>query len=102
MVNFRRIAVAAAALLPLVSAAPYKRAETIKGKYIVTLKGGASTAEVESHLAWVQNTHKRSLTKRDTAGVEQTYSIGDFAAYAGEFDDATLAEIKNNPEVGGK
>ncbi|TDZ61490.1 Alkaline proteinase [Colletotrichum trifolii] len=103
MINVRRIALAIGALLPAVLAAPaagnanVKRAEDIvPGKYIVTLK---ETAAVESHLDWVSDVHRRSLGKRDTAGVENKFNISSWNAYSGEFDDATIEEIKKNPEV---
>lgn len=102
MVNVRRLATALTALLPLASAAPtqtQQKREVIPGKYIVTLKDSASSADVESHLGWVTSVHARSLSKRDTAGVEKTYKINSWNAYAGEFDDDTLAEIKANADV---
>ncbi|KAI5923134.1 peptidase S8/S53 domain-containing protein [Camillea tinctor] len=104
MNNLRRIALALGALLPAALAAPttvprLQQRNAIPGKYIVTLKTDASSAEIESHLAWVSNVHKRSLSTRSTAGVEKTFNISSWSAYAGEFDDATIEEIRNNPEV---
>ncbi|KAI1871044.1 hypothetical protein JX265_006084 [Neoarthrinium moseri] len=102
MVNIRRIVLSLTALLPLTSAAPtqkQQKREIIPGKYIVTLKDSASTSDVESHLGWVQSVHARSLTKRQTAGIEKTYSINSWNAYAGEFDDATIEEIKASADV---
>ncbi|KAK8856957.1 peptidase S8/S53 domain-containing protein [Apiospora arundinis] len=99
MVNFRQLAVSLTALLPLAAAAPVEqqmKRDVIPGKYIVSLKNGANA---ESHISWVNTVHKRSLSKRDTAGVEKTYKIKDFEAYSGEFDEATLEEIKKNPDV---
>ncbi|OLN86230.1 Alkaline proteinase 1 [Colletotrichum chlorophyti] len=102
MTNFRRLALAVGALLPAVLAAPanVKRADpdVIPGKYIVTLKEDAAV-NVESHLNWVTDIHKRSLSKRDTVGVENKYNISNWNAYSGEFDDATIEEIKKSPEV---
>ncbi|KAK7934714.1 hypothetical protein PG985_000209 [Apiospora marii] len=99
MVNFRQLAVSLTALLPLAAAAPVEqqiKRDVIPGKYIVSLKNGANA---ESHMSWVNSVHKRSLSKRATGGVEKTYKIKDFEAYAGEFDEATLQEIRNNPDV---
>lgn len=101
MVNFRQLAVSLTALLPLAAAAPVPEEQQMKrdvipGKYIVSLKNGANA---ESHLSWVSSVHKRSLSKRNTAGIEKTYKVKDFEAYAGEFDEATLEEIRNNPDV---
>lgn len=104
MVNVRRLATTLTALLPLASAAPtqtqmQQKREVIQGKYIITLKDSASSADVESHLNWVSSVHARSLSKRDTAGVEKTYNINSWNAYAGEFDDDTIAEIKASADV---
>uniref|UniRef100_L2FVN5 Alkaline serine protease alp1 n=1 Tax=Colletotrichum fructicola (strain Nara gc5) TaxID=1213859 RepID=L2FVN5_COLFN len=82
MTNFRRLALAVGALLPVVLAAPaaIKRDEPkfAPGKYIVTLKEDAA-ANVDSHLTW--------------------FNISNWNAYSGEFDEATIEEIKKSPEV---
>ncbi len=99
MASLRRLALFFGALLPAVLAAPLTGrniGEAVPGKYIVTLKDEASTTE---HLNWISALHRRSLAKRDTAGVEKTYNISSWSAYAGEFDDETIAEIKANPDV---
>ncbi|KZM26903.1 Oryzin [Ascochyta rabiei] len=101
MINVRNLAVFLGALLPAVLAAPApitKKDDIIPGKYIVTLKPEVDAAAVESHLTWVNDVHKRSL-KRGTAGIEKNYEIKDWKAYAGEFDEATIAEIKASPDV---
>ncbi|WQF76095.1 Putative peptidase S8 propeptide/proteinase inhibitor I9 [Colletotrichum destructivum] len=101
MANLRRLALAVGALLPAVLAAPavYRRSEpeAVPGKYIVTLKEDA--VNVESHLNWVTDVHRRSLGKRDTVGIENKFNISNWNAYSGEFDDATIEEIKASPEV---
>ncbi|KAM3514027.1 hypothetical protein MY11210_002344 [Beauveria gryllotalpidicola] len=88
---------AALFLAALGAAAPAPSA----GKYIVTLKDGVTASKVESHLQWVNNVHARSLGRRDLNlnGVEKTYGIGSFNGYAGNFDAATIEEIRNSPEV---
>ncbi|KAI3545533.1 alkaline protease [Colletotrichum filicis] len=68
----------------------------IPDKYIVRIASGAYDIDFESHLSWVTNVHKRSLSRRSTAGVEKTFSVGDFKAYAGEFDSETIAEIEKD------
>ncbi|KAI8250275.1 Alkaline proteinase [Colletotrichum sp. SAR11_239] len=102
MTNFRRLALAVGALLPVVLAAPaaIKRDEPkfAPGKYIITLKEDAA-ANVDSHLTWVADVHRRSLGKRDTVGVENKFNISNWNAYSGEFDEATIEEIKKSPEV---
>lgn len=84
-------------MLPAALAAPVtKKSDVIEGKYIITLK---PEVEVQVQVNWVNEVHKRSFAKRDTAGVEHTYDIKTFKGYAGEFDENTLAEIKANPNV---
>ncbi|EHK16777.1 uncharacterized protein TRIVIDRAFT_41430 [Trichoderma virens Gv29-8] len=96
MTSICRIALYLGALLPAVLAAP--AAEGIPNKFIVTLKEGSSI-DPNSHLTWVNGIHRRSLTKRNTAGVEKTYSIHTWNAYAGEFDEETIKHIKASPDV---
>lgn len=102
-----RAALYLASLLPLVAAVPLPQdtasapAVPIPGKYIVTLKEGVDT---ESHTSWVSDIQARSLSRRQDGttapdGVEQTYEIASFKGYAGEFDEATLNEIKASPDV---
>lgn len=69
-------------------------------RFIVSLKPGLSETTVEGHLNWVRDVHRRrSVTRRDIAGVEKTFNIGTFHAYAGSFDQETLTEIKSNEAV---
>ncbi|RGP81214.1 subtilisin [Fusarium longipes] len=103
MVNFKNLAVAATSLLGLANAAPTAKVdstEVIPGKYIITLKSDIAAADVESHLSWVEDVHKRGLNKRAEKGVERTYNgkYG-FQGYAGSFDKSTIKEIKENPDV---
>jgi oryzin len=87
-------------LLPAAFAAPAgKQPEYIPNKYIVTLKNGVTTNDFESHVSWARDVHARNLGSRHTAGVEKTYKINDWSAYAVEMDSATLAEIKSSPLV---
>ncbi|UQC82699.1 alkaline protease [Colletotrichum lupini] len=67
---------------------------TIPGEYIVSLKPGLARSQIESHLSRAASVHARR--RRDTTptgGISKTFSIGAFNAYAGSFDEATLAEI---------
>jgi cerevisin len=104
MVNFKNLAAIAGALLPFGLAAPLEAREQlpdVENKYIITLKPGISSPEVETHLSWVADVHKRNIARRDVdlAGVEKTYDIADFHGYAGTFDEATIEELKSNPDV---
>ncbi|KAK1655601.1 peptidase S8/S53 domain-containing protein [Colletotrichum phormii] len=65
----------------------------IPGEYIVSLKPGLARSQVESHLSRAASVHSRSPSRRDTTGIDKTFSIGAFNAYAGSFDEATIAEI---------
>ncbi|VUC31357.1 unnamed protein product [Clonostachys rosea] len=99
MANLRRLALSLAAFLPVALAAPaaVQKREVIPNKYIVTLKKDAGS--FDAHINWVNDIHARSLSRRDTNGVEQEFHIENFNAYSGEFDEATIAEIRNSPEV---
>lgn len=100
MASLRRLALFLGAVLPAALAVPVlQQRNAIPGKYIITLKPEAPV-DLASHLSWVSGVHSRSLTKRDTAGVQNKYSISSWQAYAGEFDDATLEQIRANPNVG--
>lgn len=107
MIALKNLALILAAALPLGNAAPApapeqvnnQPSEVIPGKYIVTLNSGTADSDFEAHLSWVSDVHARSLTRRDTAGVEKTFNISDFSAYSGAFDDATIEQIKNDPAV---
>ncbi|KAI8260183.1 Alkaline protease 1 [Colletotrichum sp. SAR 10_98] len=67
------------------------------GKYIIQLKPGTSPEAVTAH----HNAVRSLLRRRDGAAgeVEKTFQIGDFNAYSGSFDDATLATISELDEV---
>ncbi|CAM1504434.1 Fc.00g020250.m01.CDS01 [Cosmosporella sp. VM-42] len=103
MVNFKNIAVVATALFSGVLGAPVaEKGSVIEGSYIVTLKSGVQAQDFESHLTWVEDVHKRNIEKRgrEYKGVQRKYNgkYG-FKGYAGHFDEATLKELKANPDV---
>lgn len=103
---FLRLA-AIAGIAPLLTlAAPFKRSDNVvPGKYIVRLRPDVDVASVTSHIASVKELHARNaLGRRDLSyasmsGVEKEYAIGDFHGYAGGFDEVTLEEMRNMPEV---
>ncbi|RYP45580.1 hypothetical protein DL768_008095 [Monosporascus sp. mg162] len=97
MATLRNFALFLGALQAAALAAPTK--QVIPGKYVITLKGGISAHDVESHVGWVRDAHKRSLGSRSAKGVEKTFHIKDFNAYAGEFDEETLELIRSNPDA---
>ncbi|KAK4185612.1 putative serine protease with a subtilisin domain [Podospora australis] len=86
--------------LPVIKRDEAATAVPIPGKYIVTLKPGVSPTHVKTHLNWVRDVHARSLSHRDTSGVDQVYKIGnDFNGYAGSFDDDTIQQIRGSNDV---
>lgn len=101
MVSFKNLSLLLAALVPFAAAGPVRRddAPDVAGKYIVVLKDDITTEGAESHLSWVNSVHKRSADGDDFAGVEKKYDFSGFRGYSGKFDDATLEEIRNNPDV---
>lgn len=104
MVSFKTIATLLGAAVPLGYANPVpstQAANIIAGKYIVTLKDGITAGAVSTHLNWVRDVHEDSLGRRQLgfSGVDKTYGVGDFNAYAGHFDDETLERIKNSADV---
>ena len=103
----RLTAVVAAAAPFLASAAPVSAPpanEVIPGKYIVQLKPDTDIASIAAHHNKVRSIHARNLARRGDASpsgspVEREYGFGDFKAYSGSFDDATIEELKALPEV---
>lgn len=69
------------------------------GKYIVTLRQGLSSRDLDSHFGWVDGVHARNSHRRATTVVDKTYQIRSFNGYAGEFDSDTLEQIKSSPDV---
>lgn len=86
---------------PVISQTPQDD-DIIPGKYIVTLNTGLTPAKRSDHLDWVTATHANSPLgrRRDVqSGVSSEFSIADWAGYAGQFDETTLAEIRSSPAV---
>jgi oryzin len=105
---FTRVTALAAAAAPLfANAAPVEAPrpkEIIPGKYIVQLKSDIDVASILAHHNTVRSIHARNLARRGDDGsagapVEHEYDFGNFKAYAGSFDDATIEELKALPEV---
>lgn len=55
---------------------------------------------MDEHINWASSIHTQSSKRRavDT-GVSHQYSIQDFSAYAGAFDEATIEQIRNSEDV---
>ncbi|PHH67365.1 hypothetical protein CDD81_133 [Ophiocordyceps australis] len=113
MVNFKNIALAATTLLTQATASPMIQAgndmsslagaesgSVIPGKYIVTLKPGLETRDLDNHLSWVDGVHKRGMSAMQYKGIETKFTgKTKFQAYTGHFDKSTVDEIRNNPDV---
>lgn len=103
----RITALAAAAAPFLAHAAPVAASpenDIIPGKYIIQLKPDTDVASIAEHHNKVRSIHARNLARRgiDSPGsdpVELEYGFGNFKAYAGSLDEATVEELKNLPEV---
>lgn len=83
--------------LPLLAAPtePARRqTKDIPGKFIVQLRPGSSPESVNAHQLRV-----RGLLGRRDESIKETYQIGDFNAYSGDFDAATADTIAGLPEV---
>ena len=72
--------------------------EVIPGKYIITLKEDADPPAIDSHVKWVTKIHARSLSRRDTGGVNKVWK-NNFKGYSGDFDQATVEEILRSEDV---
>jgi oryzin len=78
--------------------------EVIPGKYIVQLKPEIDVASLAAHHNRVRGIYARNLARRGEHGangspVEREYGFGNFKAYSGSFDEATIEELKAMPEV---
>ncbi|KAI0889336.1 subtilisin-like serine protease pepD [Annulohypoxylon maeteangense] len=89
-------AIAGPALAAQVDILDLEDGDLVPGKYIVSLK---PAVDVEAHLSWVRDIHKRNLDWCVTAGLEKSFSFSGFTAYAGEFDDDTMAKILADTNV---
>lgn len=74
------------------------RARAITDSYIVVLKNDASPAVFDQHISWLKGANEQ-LGAPEFAGQKYKYNIGSFKGYAGEFNDLTVARIKERPEV---
>lgn len=96
-------AVAAPFLVGAAPVSPRAANEVIPGKYIIQLKPDTDVASIAAHHSKVRSIYARNLARRSeddsSVGVEHEFQIGDFKAYAGSFDDATIEELKALPEV---
>ncbi|EPS35282.1 hypothetical protein H072_11364 [Dactylellina haptotyla CBS 200.50] len=79
-----------------------------KKKFVIVLKESVDAIQLRKHTIWASELHARYLKKRqdlglpvevEVAGVERTFDINRFKAYAGSFDRDTLEEIERSDDV---
>lgn len=72
-------------------------------KYIITLKPGIDPEVGIQHINWAGDLHRRGIYRREENGtVEEdlkVFKVADFNAYAGSFDEETIAQLKASDEV---
>lgn len=72
-------------------------------KYIVTLKPGVEADVSVQHIEWAGDLHRRGIYRRQENGTVdedlKVFKVADFNAYAGSFDEETIAQIKASSEV---
>nr|ABP82774.1 alkaline serine protease [Aureobasidium pullulans]ABP82775.1 alkaline serine protease [Aureobasidium pullulans] len=72
-------------------------------KYIITLKPGIDPEIGISHINYASDLHRRGIYRRQENGtVEEelkVIKVADFNAYAGAFDEETIAELRASDEV---
>ena len=98
MMNLKHIALLLSTLLAPAAAAPSQASrELLADKYIVTLKKDLISPQVDSHVSWVTNIHRRGLERR-AGGIDKVWSKS-FKGYSGQFDEQTLKDIRASAEV---
>ncbi|KAK2741472.1 Secreted subtilisin-like serine protease sub11 [Myotisia sp. PD_48] len=76
--------------------------DLIPNSYIVVMKDEVTKLDFNSHVAWATNLHHEILSKRGAtsfAGMKFTYDVNGWLGYSGNFDEETLQEILDNPNV---
>lgn len=76
--------------------------DVIPGSYIVVMKDETSTRDFKSHLGWAANVHQENLAKRGSSastGMQFRFDIAGWRGYSGKFDEETINEIVNHPNV---
>lgn len=118
-------AYAAAAVVPSFStgtihndAAPVlsaSNADAIPNRYIIKFKKHVTDSHASDHHTWLNSVHTANQAARELElrkrgdyslvddvfeGLKHTYKIGGaFMGYAGHFDDATIEQIRQHPDV---
>jgi oryzin len=69
-------------------------------KYIITLKPGIDPEIGISHINWAGDLHRRGIHRRQDVEEDlKVFKVADFSAYAGSFDEETIAELKASSDV---
>lgn len=93
------LAVSAANAAEILSASRPK--DVIPNEYIIVMRNGVSATAFSSHRAWVADIHHSNITRRGLPrhGIHRTYDFHQMKGYSGTFDEDTLREIAQNPDV---
>ncbi|TPX20431.1 Basic amino-acid permease [Coccidioides immitis] len=93
-------------LLPFATANPIPQdsQDIIPGQYIVTLKDGLTTAEIDAHKTWLASTHRSNIAAKghsgiETEGVFKHFQIHKLNMYAAGLDKKTVEELRRSPHV---
>ncbi|KAK8016181.1 subtilase [Apiospora rasikravindrae] len=89
-------------------------ADEIPNQYIIKFKKHVTESSASDHQSWIQKIHgaredeRIELRKRSQipivedvfSGLKHTYKISaDFMGYSGHFDDETIEQVRNHPDV---
>lgn len=89
-------------LAALAQAAPVEPRNS-SGRWIIQLAKDADASILASHLVQARAIHARSLARRGLtdaeSGINHEFSFGTFHGYSAEFDETTVEELRNLPEV---
>ncbi|KAH6609761.1 hypothetical protein Trco_003107 [Trichoderma cornu-damae] len=107
MAWLQKLALLVVALLPCIAAVPIVNSKNhpdllTEGKYIITLQDSLSPSEFKAHISRISAVqYRNSLGRKQQgySGIQKTYAIGDFRAYAGAFDKDTIQAIRNDTKV---
>ncbi|EEP80328.1 hypothetical protein UREG_05170 [Uncinocarpus reesii 1704] len=98
---FKTFAVLAAASLANAAEIFSAERDAIPNQYIVVMKDEVSSQSFGSHRAWVADMHHSNLEKRALVGhgIKKTFEFENMKGYSGVFDEETIKEISENPDV---
>lgn len=107
MAWFKKLALFIITVLPCTTAAPVVDTASqpvfeTENRYIITLQNNLSPTEFRTHLSRISAVQYRNSLGRkgqSFAGIQNTYTVGDFRAYSGAFDEDTMQIIRNDSKA---